>query len=230
MQESPGEPTTAQTNVYMSLFIQKTSWSTSNTFLTRYSSGGTPNEPQPQGACGLQGRRIEALVLLALVLPVNARQWVLADNKPKSRNHRSGVEDKPLTNRRHWFWGYTWKPTLLISSTCTMRIAHGVTQPLDHLATEYLTCVWSSLILCTKSPTPASILVIARHVTFTTYTSRDKQTRFSTPNNSMWVSSTEMCRIQIQTRTSQLLITHINQGANHLVSQSSIYEKFKTKQ
>jgi hypothetical protein len=45
-----------------------------------YRSGGTPNEPQPQVACELQGRRIEALDLLALVLPVNARRWVLADN------------------------------------------------------------------------------------------------------------------------------------------------------
>jgi hypothetical protein len=33
-----------------------------------------------------------------------------------------------------------------------------------------------------------------------------------------------MRRIQIQTRTSQLLITHINQGINHLVSQSPLDE------
>jgi hypothetical protein len=36
--------------------------------------------------------------------------------------------------------------------------------------------------------------------------------------NSIWVSSTEICRIQIQTITNQLLITHINQVTNHLVS------------
>jgi hypothetical protein len=41
----------------------------------------TPNELQPQGTCKLQGQRIEALGLPALVLPVNARQWVLVDNK-----------------------------------------------------------------------------------------------------------------------------------------------------
>jgi hypothetical protein len=41
---------------------------------------------------------------------------------------------------------------------------------------------------------------------------------FSTPNN--WVSSTKMHRIQIQTRISQLIITHINQGIDCLVSQS----------
>jgi hypothetical protein len=80
MQESPAESTMAQTNVYMRLFIQETSWSTSNTFLTRYRSSGTPNESQPQGACELQGRRIEAPSPPALVLHVNARRWVLADN------------------------------------------------------------------------------------------------------------------------------------------------------
>jgi hypothetical protein len=39
-----------------------------------------PNEPQPQGACELQGQQIEAPGLSALVLPVDTRQWVLADN------------------------------------------------------------------------------------------------------------------------------------------------------
>jgi hypothetical protein len=80
MQESPGEPTTARTNVYICLFIQKTSWSTSNVFLTRYRSGGTANKSQPQDACELQGRQIEALDVPALVLSVNTHRWVLADN------------------------------------------------------------------------------------------------------------------------------------------------------
>jgi hypothetical protein len=39
-----------------------------------------PNEPQPQGACELQGRQIEAPSLPALVLPVDTHRWVLADN------------------------------------------------------------------------------------------------------------------------------------------------------
>jgi hypothetical protein len=29
---------------------------------------------------------------------------------------------------------------MLIVSTCTVQIAHNVTQPLDRLATKYLTC------------------------------------------------------------------------------------------
>jgi hypothetical protein len=60
--------------------------------------------------------------------------------RPKPRNHRNGFEAKPLTNYHHQFWGSTKKPMLLISSMCTMRITHGVTQPLDHLAIEYPTC------------------------------------------------------------------------------------------
>jgi hypothetical protein len=39
-----------------------------------------PNELQPQGTCELQGWWIEAPGLLALMLPVDAHRWVLADN------------------------------------------------------------------------------------------------------------------------------------------------------
>jgi hypothetical protein len=46
-----------------------------------YRSGGMPNELQPQGACELQGRWIEAPGLPALMLPVDADRWVLADNR-----------------------------------------------------------------------------------------------------------------------------------------------------
>jgi hypothetical protein len=36
-----------------------------------------------------------------------------------------------------------------------------------------------SPVLCTRSPTPATVLVAARHAAPVTCTSRDKQTRFS---------------------------------------------------
>jgi hypothetical protein len=39
--------------------------------------------------------------------------------------------------------------------------------------------VQPSPVLCTKYPTPATILVVVRHVAPATYTPRDKQTRFS---------------------------------------------------
>jgi hypothetical protein len=52
-----------------------------------------PNDLQPQGACELQGRRIEAPGLPTLVLPVDARRWVLADNRAPSVN---GPEDSVI--------------------------------------------------------------------------------------------------------------------------------------
>jgi hypothetical protein len=39
--------------------------------------------------------------------------------------------------------------------------------------------VRSSPVLCTRSPTPATVLIAARHATPATCTPRDKQTRFS---------------------------------------------------
>jgi hypothetical protein len=53
-------------------------------------------------------------------------------------NHPNGFKAKPLTNRRPWFWGSTKKHTLLVFM-CTVQTTHGVTRPLDHPATEYLT-------------------------------------------------------------------------------------------
>jgi hypothetical protein len=38
------------------------------------------------------------------------------------------------------------------------------------------------LVLCTRSPTPVTILVAARYAAPATYTPRDKQTRFSKQN------------------------------------------------
>jgi hypothetical protein len=97
----------------------------------------------------------------------------------KNRSHRFWGQTG--RNCRPCFWGWTKKPALLVS-LCTVQITHSVTWPLDRLATKYPTCAWPSPVLCTKSPTPASILVTARHAAPITYTSRDKQTCFSTQN------------------------------------------------
>jgi hypothetical protein len=61
-----------------------------------------------------------------------------------------------------------------------VQITYNITRSLSHLATEYPTYASPSLVLCTKSPTPTTILVAARHATPVTYTSQDKQTCFST--------------------------------------------------
>jgi hypothetical protein len=129
-------------------------------------------------------------ILHLLILWRNQQTEVCLVLRSKPRNRRSNFEaqitklelsvlsTKP-GNHRSWFWGLTKKLTPLISS-CIVQTAHGVTRPPDRPVTEYPTYAWPSPILCTRSPTPATILVIVRHVTPTTCTPRDKQTRFST--------------------------------------------------
>jgi hypothetical protein len=63
-----------------------------------------------------------------------------------------------------------------------------------------------SSILCTRSPTPATILVAARHAAPGTCTPRDKQTWFSKRNKGKR-KKMKLSRIWIQTSPSQWLIT-----------------------
>jgi hypothetical protein len=51
-------------------------------------------------------------------------------------------------------------------------------------------------------PTPAMILIVARHAVLATYTPRDKQTRFSKRNKDKG-KTTEMSWIRIQISPSQ---------------------------
>jgi hypothetical protein len=53
--------------------------------------------------------------------------------------------------------------------------SHSVIQPPDHPAIKYSTHAWPSPVLCTKSPTPVTILIAP-----TTCTPWDKQTQFPT--------------------------------------------------
>jgi hypothetical protein len=134
--------------------------------------------------------------------------------RPKPRNHRGNFEvqiTKPSTlvlrpkprNYRGDFEAQITKPSPLVlrlnRETRASRLLHvydadrtrhhPTSRSPDHRVPDLCLII---PILCTKSPTPTSIIVAACHVAFTTYTSRDKHTRFSTLNNSIWVSSTEM--------------------------------------
>jgi hypothetical protein len=73
-----------------------------------------------------------------------------------------------------------------------------------------------SPILCTRSSTPATILVTVRHAAPAAYTPREKQTRFSKRTKDKG-KTTEPSRIRIQTLSSQWFIT-IKPRSNHLVS------------
>jgi hypothetical protein len=67
--------------------------------------------------------------------------------------------------------------------------------------------VCSSPVLCIRSPTPTTVLVVARHAAPATCTPRNKQTWFSKWNKGKQKNKTKLSRIQIQTSPSQWLIT-----------------------
>jgi hypothetical protein len=75
-----------------------------------------PNDPQPQGACKLQGQQIEALGLPTLVLPVNARRWVLANNT---------------------FWHSRWDSFTSTMSTSTVGMSKGDLVTYEELTPEH---------------------------------------------------------------------------------------------
>jgi hypothetical protein len=56
-----------------------------------------PNKFQHQVTYELQGRRIEAPGLPALVLPVNARRWVLVDNNYEETNLHLNLANQILS-------------------------------------------------------------------------------------------------------------------------------------
>jgi hypothetical protein len=72
---------------------------------------------------------------------------------------------------------------------------------------QYPTYAWPSLVLYTRSPTPAMILIAVRHVAPATCTPRDKQTRFSTRVKDKG-KTIESSRIWIQTMACLWLITY----------------------
>jgi hypothetical protein len=75
-----------------------------------------PNDPQPQGACKLQGQQIEAPGLPTLVLPVNARRWVLANNT---------------------FWHGRWDSFTSTMSTSTVGMSKGDLVTYEELTPEH---------------------------------------------------------------------------------------------
>jgi hypothetical protein len=117
-------------------------------------------------------------------------------------NRLSGFEAKPLTNRRHRFWGPNrWETIRVVlrpnhsqtvdlgfkaqprnprsSSPCAPCRPHTMPPDLSTAQPPSTQPVRPSPVLCTRSPTPATILIAARHAAPATYTPRDKQTRFS---------------------------------------------------
>jgi lipid II:glycine glycyltransferase (peptidoglycan interpeptide bridge formation enzyme) len=74
------------------------------------------------------------------------------------------------------------------------------------------------LVLCTRSPTPATILVTARHAAPATCTSQDKQTRFFKRNKEK-VKQPKCPRFKFKPRQVNDS-SQTNQETDHLVSQN----------
>jgi hypothetical protein len=118
-------------------------------------------------------------VATGFVAQIGKPERVILRPNHKNRSHQFWCQT--WRSRWLWFWGWTKKPALILS-LCMVQITHSITRPLDSSAIEYLTCAWPSSVLCTKSHTLSSILIIAHHAALVTYASWDNQTCFSTLN------------------------------------------------
>jgi hypothetical protein len=84
--------------------------------------------------------------------------------------------------------------------------------------------VWSSSVLCTRSPTPATILIAACHATPATCTPWDKQTWFSKRNKDK--RKTKQNYPEFKFKPHQVNdSSQSNQGTYHLVSQHTFGKK-----
>jgi hypothetical protein len=84
--------------------------------------------------------------------------------------------------------------------------------------TVYPTCAWPFLILCTRSPTPAMILVAAHDAAPVSCTPRVKQVRFSTWTK-IKVKPPKLPGFKFKPKRVDYS-SQSNQGTDHLISQS----------
>jgi hypothetical protein len=104
--------------------------------------------------------------------------------RPNRRKPSQWFWGQTTNKPSQWFWGQTTNKPLtlvLMLNQEMVQTAHDVTRPPDRPITEYPT-VRPSPVLCTRSPTPGTILVATRHAAPATCTPWDKQTWFSKRN------------------------------------------------
>jgi hypothetical protein len=92
------------------------------------------------------------------------------------------------------------------SSSCARYRPHTMSPDLPIVRPLSIWPMRPSPVLCVRSHTPTTILIATRHAAAATCTPRDKQMWFSTRKKDK-VKTTKMSQIQIQTSTSQWLIT-----------------------
>jgi hypothetical protein len=128
----------------------------------------------------------------------NHSQTVDLGFKAQLRNPRS-------SSPRAWCRSHTASPDLLITQPPSTRP------------------VRPSPVLCTRSPTPAMIIITARHAAPATYTPRDKQTRFSKQNKDKRKTKQNKTKqnlpYQLAVKPRQVNdLSQSNQGTDYLVS------------
>jgi hypothetical protein len=162
--------------------------------------------------------------------------------RPKSPNYSSGFEAK-LPNRWPWFWGSNqeivevllkpnhWQ-TVTIGFEAKLGNPYFLSPPRvrcgSHMASPNLPIVRppSTWLVPDHPRSSAPSLLLIPQSSLLLAMSHSPPTYHETSNHvslnritQYGVSSTEMHRFQIQTKPCQLLITQINQGINHLISQ-----------
>jgi hypothetical protein len=102
------------------------------------------------------------------------------------------------------------KKLMLLISLCMVQTADSVTWPLDHLAIEYPTCAWPSPVLCTRSPTPATVRSNAHH---------KKRKRDSPNETKIKIKQLKCPGFKFKSRQVNDS-SQSNQGTDHLIYQS----------
>jgi hypothetical protein len=110
---------------------------------------GFETKPLETVAAGFEAKPLETVITGFEVKLVKTVWVVLRPNH--SQTVAIGFEAQTDVKPFEWFWGQTThksstlvlrlnQETCALVSMCTVQTVHGVTRPLDHRATEYLTC------------------------------------------------------------------------------------------
>jgi hypothetical protein len=124
---------------------------------------GFEAKPLETIAAGFEAKLPETVTTSFEAKPAKTIRVILRPNHSGTIDH--GFEAQPRNPRS--------------SSPCARCGPHTAPPILSTARPRSTQLVRPSPVLCTRSPTPTTVLVAARHATPTTCTPRDKQTRFS---------------------------------------------------
>jgi hypothetical protein len=154
-------------------------------------------------AAGFEAKPLETVATGFEAKPVNIVRVVLRPNH--SQTVDLGFEAQPRNSRS--------------KSPHARCRPHTAPPDLSTARPPSIRPVRPSLVLCTRSPTPVTVLVAACHAAPATCTPRDKQTRFSERNKGKRKIKQNYPGLEFKPRQVNDS-SQSNQGTDHLVSQS----------